>query len=64
MMEKARRNREKLEKQREKLHKKELEQQQKECRKNSKSSGPEEGAAEWQDCWTISALKSIMGSWV
>ncbi|XP_066529990.1 neurabin-1 isoform X3 [Hoplias malabaricus] len=46
LMEKARRNREKLEKQREKLRKKEMEQLQKEGRKNIKSSGPEEGAAE------------------
>uniref|UniRef100_A0A672SXD8 Neurabin-1 n=1 Tax=Sinocyclocheilus grahami TaxID=75366 RepID=A0A672SXD8_SINGR len=42
LMEKARRNREKIEKQR----KKELEQVQKQVRKNSKSSGPGEGATE------------------
>uniref|UniRef100_A0AAR2M3E3 Neurabin-1 n=1 Tax=Pygocentrus nattereri TaxID=42514 RepID=A0AAR2M3E3_PYGNA len=46
LMEKARRNREKLEKQRQKLRKKELEQLQKEGCRNSKSSGPGEGAAE------------------
>ncbi|KAI7798753.1 putative neurabin-1, partial [Triplophysa rosa] len=46
LMEKAQRNREKIEKQREKLRKKELDQVQKQVRKNSKSSGPGEGATE------------------
>lgn len=46
LMEKARRNREKIEKQREKQRKKELDQVQKQVRKNSKSSGPGEGATE------------------